>query len=76
MIGEQAVELLGIAAIIIMVTSYALEKKAAVFIAIFAFGCALAAVYAYFLGSYPFLIAESIWAVIAFGRWRSAARMG
>ncbi len=76
MIGEQAVELLGVVAIVIMVTSYALEKKAAVFIAIFAFGCALAAVYAYFLGSYPFLFAESIWAVIAINRWRTATRIG
>lgn len=76
MIGEQAVQLLGVVAIVIMVTSYALEKKATIFIAIFAFGCALAAVYAYFLGSYPFLVAESIWAVIAIGRWRSATRMG
>ena len=76
MIEEQLVNALGIVAITIMVTSYALEKRAPVFIATFALGCALAAVYAYFLNSYPFLIAESIWAVIAIGRWRSSIKMG
>ena len=62
-------EVLGIVAIIIMVASYALEKRAPVFIAIFAAGCAMAAFYAFLIGSYPFLIAESIWAVIAIRRW-------
>ncbi len=64
-----ATEVLGIVAIIIMVASYALEKRAPVFIAIFAAGCAMAAFYAFLIGSYPFLIAESIWAVIALRRW-------
>ncbi len=69
---ETAVELLGIIAVIIMVTSYALEKRAPIYIAVFAFGCALAAAYAYLLGSIPFLVAEGIWAFIAFNRWRNA----
>lgn len=70
--GEQAIETLGIIAITIMVTSYALEKRGPFYVAAFALGCALAAVYAYFLRSYPFLIAETIWAVIAFRRWRAS----
>ena len=69
---DTTVELLGIVAVIIMVASYALEKRAPVYIAVFAFGCALAATYAYLLGSIPFLIAEGIWALIAFRRWRAA----
>ena len=72
MTDAQAIETLGIVAITIMVASYALEKRAAIYIAIFAFGCVLAAIYAYFLDSYPFLIAESIWAIIAIRRWRAA----
>ncbi len=71
---QQHVELLGIVAIATMVISYALERHSALFIATFALGCVLAAVYAYLLGSYPFLFAESIWAVIAFARWKSAVR--
>jgi hypothetical protein len=70
----QPIEIFGLAAIIIMVASYAFEKRGAQFIAIFATGCMLAAVYAYLIGSYPFMIAEGIWAVIAARRWRVAMR--
>ncbi len=63
------VETLGIVAIVIMVGSYALEKRGPVFIASFAVGCALAASYAFLIGSYPFLIAEGLWAIIAARRW-------
>ena len=68
------VEILGIVAIATMVTCYALEKRGTVFIAAFAVGCALAAVYAYLIDSYPFLIAEGIWAVVAARRWQAARR--
>ena len=64
------IEILGIIAIIIMVGAYALEDRHSGFIILFAGGCALAAFYAYLINSYPFLIAESLWAVIAFQRWR------
>ncbi len=70
---EMAIEMLGIVAVFIMVGAYALEERAPVFIAIFSAGCAMAATYAFLLGSIPFLIAEGIWAVIAFQRWRKAA---
>ncbi|VAX27387.1 hypothetical protein MNBD_NITROSPIRAE01-1610 [hydrothermal vent metagenome] len=62
-------EALGIISVTMMVVSYALEKRGNIFIAIFAVGCALAAFYAYLLGSYPFLFAEGIWSVIAFRRF-------
>jgi len=52
-----------------MVTSYGLEHKSPVFIAIFSFGCVLAATYAFLLESIPFLIAEGAWAMITFRRW-------
>lgn len=67
-----AVELLGIISVVIMVTSYALEHISPLYIAIFSFGCVLAATYALLLGSIPFLIAESAWAIIAFRRWQLA----
>ncbi len=53
-----------------MVTSYGLEHKSPVFIAIFSFGCVLAATYAFLLESIPFLIAEGAWAIFAFRRWQ------
>lgn len=69
------VEILGIVAIATMVVCYALEKRGTIFIAAFAAGCALAAVYAYLIGSYPFLVAEGIWAVVAARRWQVARRL-
>lgn len=67
-------EWLGVAAITVMVAAYALESRHPVFIAIFAAGCLMAAAYAYLIQSYPFLIAESLWAVVAANRWRKARR--
>ncbi len=60
---------LGLVAVIIMVVAYAFETRHPVFVLIFAIGCALAAIYAWFIGSMPFVIAEGIWSVIAFWRW-------
>lgn len=69
-----AVEWLGIAAITIMVTAYAMEKRHPNWVAIFSVGCALAAVYALLITSYPFLVAESVWAFIAGMRWFKTRR--
>lgn len=63
------VEYLGLIAVIIMVGSYALEDRHPLFVLLFAGGCALAAFYAWLIGSVPFLIAEGIWAIIALVRW-------
>ena len=70
-IMHSTLEYFGLLAVTIMVVSYALEKYNPLFILIFAIGCGLAAVYAYLLGSYPFLIAEGLWALIALHRWKS-----
>ncbi len=69
---EVVIEIFGITSVTIMVASYALEHISPVFIAIFSFGCVLAAIYALLLGSIPFLIAEGVWAMIALRRWRLA----
>lgn len=63
---------LGLIAVIIMVGAYALEARHPVFVLIFAFGCALAAAYAWLIGSMPFVLAEGIWALIALWRWHKA----
>ncbi len=63
---------LGLIAVIIMVGAYALEARHPVFVLIFAFGCALAAAYAWLIGSMPFVFAEGIWALIALWRWHKA----
>ncbi len=69
------IELFGIIAIATMVVSYALENRGRIFIAIFAVGCAMAATYAWLIGSYPFLIAEALWSVIALWRWYGAGKI-
>ena len=69
-------ETLGIVAIVVMVGSYALESRSSIFIATFAIGCAMAAFYAWLIGSVPFLIAEGIWALIAARRWYLARTAG
>lgn len=63
------IDQLGIVAVVIMVGSYALEARHTVFVLIFAIGCAMAATYAWLIGSMPFFFAEGIWALIAFNRW-------
>lgn len=63
------IEFLGISAVAAMVLSYALEDKNPIFILIFAVSCAVAAFYAYLISSYPFMIAEGLWSLIAFRRW-------
>jgi len=72
--GLDTVEVFGIIAITTMVVAYALEKRGRVFIVIFAIGCAMAASYAYLIGSYPFMIAEAIWSAVAFWRWYSVGK--
>lgn len=70
------IEALGIFAVATMVISYALEERNPAFIAMFAAGCALASVYAFLIQSYPFLIAEGVWSIIAFRRWNTARHRG
>ena len=62
-------EHLGLIAVILMVGAYALENRHPHFVLLFAIGCALAAFYAWLIGSVPFVIAESLWALIALHRW-------
>ncbi len=63
------IEYFGLAAIIVMVASYALENRSPIFVLIFALACAAAALYALLIGSYPFFVAESLWSLIAARRW-------
>lgn len=65
------IEIFGIVSAIVMVTAYALEKRAAVYILILALGCVGAAVYAALIGSWPFVALEGVWAAVAFHRWRA-----
>ncbi len=72
MISMQVIEIIGIVSVSIMVISYSLEDRNPLYIALFACGCAMAATYAFLISSYPFLIAESVWSIVALARWRKA----
>jgi hypothetical protein len=62
-------ELFGIAAVSVMVVSYALEARARAYVLVFALSCAAAAAYAFLIRAWPFAAAEAIWAVVALRRW-------
>ena len=70
MANEQVVEWFGAVAVALMVIFYALERRSPTYVLLFAFACLMSAIYALLLNSYPFLIAEILWAVIAFYRYR------
>lgn len=69
------IEAFGFLAVCFMVLFYALESKAPIFTLAFAAACLCAAVYAFVIQSYPFMVAEAIWSIVALRKWtvRSAA---
>ncbi|MEO5590888.1 MAG: hypothetical protein ABIS03_15010 [Gemmatimonadaceae bacterium] len=60
----------GLVAILAMLVTYALEERSPRFVLAFAASCALAAVYGFLQGAWPFGIAELAWSGIALQRWR------
>lgn len=64
------IELFGFAAVLVMVSAYALEDRAPSFILVFAISCLAAAAYAALIRSWPFAAVETLWSVVAFHRWR------
>ena len=61
----------GLFAVTAMVVCYALEDRNPWFIAAFAGACALASVYGFLQGAWPFGMVEAVWTIIALGRWRA-----
>lgn len=63
------IELIGFMAVCSMVACYAFEDTAPALTLAFAASCAVAALYAFLIGSYPFMLAEGVWAIIALRKW-------
>ena len=61
--------LFGLAAVSAMLTCYTLEDRSHWFVLAFAAACALASVYGFLQGAWPFGVVEAIWAMIALRRW-------
>jgi hypothetical protein len=64
--------LFGLAAVTAMLVCYALEHKSRWFIPAFAAACALASLYGFLAGAWPFGLVEAVWALVALRRWRRA----
>ena len=60
----------GLFSVTAMLVSYALEDRNPAYILAFAGACALASIYGFIQGAWPFGVVEAIWALIAVHRWR------
>jgi hypothetical protein len=68
--------LFGLAAVTFMLLFYALEHRSRWFILAFAGACALASIYGFLQGAWPFGIVEAIWSLVALHRWWRARPEG
>lgn len=59
----------GLFSVIAMLICYALEKRSHWFILAFAVTCAMASVYGFLQGAWPFGLVELAWIVIVLRRW-------
>jgi hypothetical protein len=59
----------GLFAVSAMLISYALERRASVYILAFSGACALGSVYGFLQGAWPFGLVEAVWSIVAFRRW-------
>jgi len=63
--------LFGLITVIAMLVFYALEDRSHWYILAFAVTCALASVYGFLQGAWPFGIVEVAWVAVALRRWWS-----
>ena len=62
----------GLFSVTAMLICYGLENRSSWYIAAFAGACALASVYGYLQGAWPFGLVEAVWSVVALRRWHMA----
>jgi hypothetical protein len=65
----------GLAAVTLMLVTYALEARSRWFILAFAGACWLGSAYGFLQGAWPFGAIEAIWGFIALHRWWNRAAM-
>jgi len=68
--------LFGLFAVTAMLVCYAFEKRSPWFTLAFSFSCALASVYGFLQGAWPFGIVEAVWSIVALCRWCEEKRWG
>ena len=59
----------GVTALTFMMVMYAFERRDRRFVLAFACGCALASIYGFLSGAWPFGVVEAIWAIVAVRRF-------
>jgi hypothetical protein len=64
-----ALTLFGAIAVTVMMVSYALERRSARWILVFACACAASSTYGWLAGAWPFGVVEAVWALVALRRW-------
>jgi hypothetical protein len=74
MLRACALTTLGLFAVTAILVFYALEDHSPWYVLAFAGACALASVYGFLQGAWPFGIIEAIWALIAVRRWQVKMR--
>ncbi len=62
--------LFGLFAVSAMLVFYAAEERSHWFVLAFAAACALASLYGFLQGAWPFGLVEAVWALVALQRWR------
>lgn len=65
--------LFGLFAVLAMLVCYACEQRSPWFILAFAGSCALASIYGFLQGAWPFGAVEAVWSLVALKRWRRAS---
>jgi hypothetical protein len=60
----------GLAAVTMMLVTYALEARSHWFTLAFAGSCLLGSLYGFLQGAWPFGLIEAIWAGVALNKWR------
>ncbi len=66
----------GLISVTAMLVFYALEGRHRHFVLAFAGACALASVYGFLQGAWPFGVIEAIWALVALRRWQMRGAAG
>lgn len=70
------VTLFGLAAVVAMLVTYALEERHAGFVLAFAAACVAGSAYGFLQGAWPFGLAEGVWAIVAVRRfWKKRAEV-
>jgi hypothetical protein len=64
-----SIAVFGLFAVTAMLVTYALEDRSPWFILAFAVACALASMYGFLQGAWPFGLVEAIWTAVAVRRW-------